>query len=97
MAIREIGFEEMAFEKLDFGKRDIQENGFWKIGIRKMDFRGKKMRKKGFREIGFGILGSYPIVFLMIISAFSSPFSPKIKRKLKKVEKERYTWKPRVL
>jgi len=41
-AIWEIGFREMVFEKLNFGKADIQVNRFWDIGIREI-----RIRKNG--------------------------------------------------
>jgi len=46
LAIREIGFGEMAFEKLDYGKTGTQENGFREIGNRKNGLSGEKIRKK---------------------------------------------------
>jgi len=65
LATWEIGFGEMAFEKLDFGKTDIRiknfgKMNFGKLELGKMDFQGEKIPENGFRKIGFGILGGYP-------------------------------------
>jgi len=46
LAIRKIGFGEIAFDKVDFWKTDIQENGFREIGIRKNGLSGKKNQEK---------------------------------------------------
>jgi len=54
LTIREIGFGERAFEKLDFGKTDIQKNGFRKMDFGKLDLRTMDFGKKEFGKTDFG-------------------------------------------